>query len=161
MRRLPGGIAAIAFAFVAAIPAAAPAVCTGDCDGSTAVTVDEVVVGLSIALGTLPIAGCEAFDADASGSVTVDEIVTAVCNAPNGCPPEEPTPVFPANYRDTYSEVRNCRFSIEHGGVTIRVLANDVGRQPYLDDANPLPVGSIIVKEEFAGSSCDDEDFVR
>lgn len=161
MRRLLGGVAAITLAFAAAIPAAAPAVCTGDCDGSTAVTVDEVVVGLSMALGTLPVAECVAFDADSSSSVTVDEIVSAVSNALDGCPPEAPAPVFPANYRDTYTEVRDCRFSIEHGGVTIRVLANDVGRQPYLDDANPLPVGSIIVKEEFAGSRCDDEDFVR
>jgi hypothetical protein len=161
MRLVHGGIAAIALAFVVAVPAAAPAVCTGDCDGSISVTVDEIVVGLNIALGTLPPAQCTAFDADGSGSVTVDEIVTAVSNGLDGCPPELPTPIFPANYRDTYTEVRDCRFSIEHGGVTIRVFANDVGAQPYLDDANPLPVGSIIVKEEFAGSTCDDEDFVR
>ncbi|HEY3245583.1 MAG TPA: cytochrome P460 family protein [Phycisphaerae bacterium] len=63
-------------------------------------------------------------------------------------------PVFPANYRESYTEVRDCRFSIEHGGVTIRVLANSIAVQPYLDNADPLPVGSVLVKEEYSGEIC-------
>ncbi|HUI28319.1 MAG TPA: hypothetical protein VL403_19720, partial [Candidatus Kryptonia bacterium] len=69
----------------------------------------------------------------------------------------EPAPVFPADYRASYSLVRDCRFSAAHGGVNIRVWANDVAAQPYLDDANPLPQGSIVVKEEFSGTNCTDD----
>ena len=60
------------------------------------------------------------------------------------------TPIFPANYRSTYTVVRDCRFSSEHGLVYIRVLANSIAAQPYLNNANPLPVGSTVVKEEFS-----------
>jgi hypothetical protein len=59
--------------------------CTGDCNSDFEVTVDEVVRGVSIALGASPVDGCLPFDADASNSVTVDEVVTAVSNALNGC----------------------------------------------------------------------------
>lgn len=162
MLSLRGVLAAFAAALITLNSAAVTAACTGDCDGSGTCTVDEIVVGLSIALGGREIGDCGAFDADASGTVTVDEIVTAVSNALNGCPPMEPTPIFPANYRDTYTEVRDCRFSIEHGGVSIRVVANDIGAQPYLNEENPLPVGSIVIKEEYAGTTCDDEeDLIR
>lgn len=36
--------------------------CVGDCDNSGAVTVDELVKGVSIALGTLPVDQCPRFD---------------------------------------------------------------------------------------------------
>jgi hypothetical protein len=71
--------------------------------------------------------------------------------------PAAPVPVFPENYRATFTEVRDCRFSIEHGGFTIRVLANDVALEAYLADAAQLPVGSIIIKEEFGGPDCADD----
>lgn len=71
--------------------------------------------------------------------------------------PSAPDPVFPANYRETFTEVRDCRFSIEHGGFTIRVLANDIALEAYLADAAQLPVGSIIVKEEYGGPDCSDQ----
>jgi hypothetical protein len=72
-------------------------------------------------------------------------------------PEPEPEPIFPANYRDTYTEVRDCRNSTEHGA-TIRVWVNDVGAAAYRADENPLPVGTIVVKEEFVGADCGDDD---
>jgi len=66
-----------------------------------------------------------------------------------------PTAVFPADYRDTYTEVRDCRFSIEHGGVYIRVLADATALAPYLANQDPLPVGSVLVKEEYSSPDCD------
>jgi hypothetical protein len=60
--------------------------CTGDCDRSGGVTVDELVIGVTIALGNEDPSVCPAFDEDDSGSVTVDELVAAVNNALNGCP---------------------------------------------------------------------------
>lgn len=60
--------------------------CTGDCDNSGTVTVDEIVRMVNIALGQQPITNCPAADSNGDGSVTVDEIVKAVNNALNGCP---------------------------------------------------------------------------
>lgn len=61
--------------------------CTGDCDAGGAVTVDEIVLGIGIALGNAAIDTCTAFDANDDGLVTVDEIVQSVHFALNGCPP--------------------------------------------------------------------------
>ena len=61
-------------------------VCVGDCDLGGFVTVDELLVGVNIALGSLPVERCATFDVDGDGNVTVDEILTAVNNALNRCP---------------------------------------------------------------------------
>jgi hypothetical protein len=66
------------------------------------------------------------------------------------------TAIFPSDYRQTYQLVRDCRNSIEHAS-TIRVWVNSIGSQDYLNDENPLPVGTIVVKEEYAGGSCDND----
>ncbi len=69
----------------------------------------------------------------------------------------EPQPIFPSNYRASFTQVRDCRFSAAHGGVNVRVWANTIGAQPYLDLANPLPQGTVVVKEEFSGPDCSDD----
>jgi len=66
-------------------PTAAPGACTGDCDGNGRVTVDELVKGVNIALGTLPISACVAFDCHEDGHVTVVCLVKAVNNSLSGC----------------------------------------------------------------------------
>jgi len=104
-----------------------------------------------IALGTEDIAVCGACDPNQDGAVSIDEVVAAVASALHGCPIE---PIFPADYRDTYREVRDCRLSVEHDFNYVRVLASPDAAQPYIDLANPLPVGSIIVKEEFSQADC-------
>jgi len=77
--------------------------------------------------------------------------------APLGCAPTEPAePIFPADYRSTFTLVRDCRFSIEHAS-TIRVYVNSNGAAAYLADENPLPVGTIVVKEEFEGVDCSND----
>jgi hypothetical protein len=50
----------------------------GDCDHDQRITVDEVLRGVTIALGTEPVGACAVFDGDHSGSVTVDELLAAV-----------------------------------------------------------------------------------
>ena len=148
----------LAGVFLLAI-AAPVAACTGDCDASGDVTIDEVLIGVNIALGFRPLTDCPVFDSGNDGGVTIEELLECVTNAQNGCPVE---PVFPANYRDTYTEVRDCRFSIEHGGVSIRVLTNSIATQPYLANANPLPVGSVVLKEEFNAPDCsNDADLIQ
>jgi len=62
------------------------AACSGDCDGSNDVTVDEILTCVNAALGTG--AGCTACDGDGDGVVTVDEVIGAVNAALVGCTSE-------------------------------------------------------------------------
>ena len=48
-------------------------------------TVDELVTGVNIALGTTMLDQCQAFDCNGNGHVTVDCFVHAVNRALNGC----------------------------------------------------------------------------
>jgi subtilase family serine protease len=59
--------------------------CSGDCNGDGAVTVDEIVTAVHIALGAQPVSTCEPADANGDGSVTVDELLQLVHRALNGC----------------------------------------------------------------------------
>ena len=67
-----------------ALRRAAPA-CAGDCNGDGRVTVDELTVGVRIALALAPVGQCTACDADGDGTVGVEEIVRAVAGALAGC----------------------------------------------------------------------------
>jgi hypothetical protein len=60
--------------------------CSGDCSGDGIVTVDEVVTGVSIALGELPVSNCLQVDLNGDESITVDELMSAIATALNGCP---------------------------------------------------------------------------
>lgn len=62
-----------------------PLDCAGDCDFDRAVTVDEIVRGVQIALGATPIGLCRAFDGNRDQSLTVEELVRAVNAALQGC----------------------------------------------------------------------------
>jgi len=85
-------------------------------------------------------------------------LLTARCTPPpDGGGNDGTEPVFPTNYRSVFAEVRDCRLGIEHGGVMFRVYANEIARDAYLDNQDPLPVGSVLVKEEFDGPGCTDD----
>jgi Tol biopolymer transport system component len=72
------------------LPAADGAACTGDCDGSGTVTVDEIVTLVDALLsGSVP-AGCAAADRNGDLRVTVDEVVAAIGHAAVACPPPAP-----------------------------------------------------------------------
>lgn len=74
-------------ALVLLLPATTLAqICEGDCANDGSVTVDEVVTGVNLALGTAPLSQCNPFDRDGSGGVTVDELVAGINNALSGCP---------------------------------------------------------------------------
>ncbi|MDX2169070.1 MAG: hypothetical protein SF182_18525, partial [Deltaproteobacteria bacterium] len=60
--------------------------CAGDCNGSRTVTVDEIVIGVNLALGLQVASACDAVDLDEDGAVTVNELVGAVSALLNGCP---------------------------------------------------------------------------
>jgi hypothetical protein len=62
----------------------APA-CVGDCGDDGAVTVDEILTMVNVALGNAQVSDCNAGDANGDGQITVDEILTAVNNVLYGC----------------------------------------------------------------------------
>ena len=68
------------------------------------------------------------------------------------CSGDASKPLFPTDYASTYTEVRNCRPSVEHGAVTIRVLAAPDALVPYTGRTQPFPTGAILLKEEYADS---------
>lgn len=59
--------------------------CPGDCDGGGTVSVNELVVGVNIALDRAAVSACPVFDTDSSGAVAVNELVVAVNAALRGC----------------------------------------------------------------------------
>ena len=59
--------------------------CTGDCNDNALVTVDELIRGVNIALGTLPVEACQPFDPDGSGGVSISELIGGVNAALGGC----------------------------------------------------------------------------
>lgn len=60
--------------------------CTGDCDSSFEVTVDELIAMVNIALGNTSLATCPAGDVTGDGEITVDEIIAGANAALAGCP---------------------------------------------------------------------------
>ncbi|MEO8602099.1 MAG: hypothetical protein ABI629_05940 [bacterium] len=65
--------------------------CVGDCDGNRQVSVDELVRGVNIALGALPVSSCPIFDRNDNQAVSIDELIAGVNAALQGC--------FPLNFR--------------------------------------------------------------
>ena len=48
-------------------------------------TVDELIKGVNIALGTTSVDACPSFDANGDGAVTINELIAAVNRALTGC----------------------------------------------------------------------------
>lgn len=101
----------------------------------------------------------------AAGALAAFLGLLVVAGCPNNSDPNSDDPnsdpgddgvIFPANYRETFTLVRECRNSIEHGS-TVRVWVNAIGAADYQAGTNPLPVGTIVVKEEFEGTNCNDD----
>lgn len=132
--------------------------CVGDCNSDGQVTIEEILTGVNIALSTASWERCAAMDRDGSRTVTVEEIIQAVNNALSGCPP---APIFPANYAQTFIEVRDCRLSTEHEGYYIRVLTDPGAAQAYRDLAPSLPHGTVVVKEEYTRPDCRSDALAR
>src|SRR5882724_11862209 len=65
---LSSGLASVSNAALA--PGSSEPLCVGDCDNSGAVTVDELIKGVGIALGTLPLDQCAQFDCNGTAQVT-------------------------------------------------------------------------------------------
>lgn len=74
--------------------------CVGDCDESGSVRVNELIVGVNIALERAALSLCASFDASGNAAVEVNELVTGVNNALGGCPAiTDPSPTASATIR--------------------------------------------------------------
>jgi hypothetical protein len=89
--------AALGILMMVSHSSSAAAQCVGDCNGDGEVTVDEILIGVNIALGSRPVGDCPSFDANMDGQVTVDEIIQATNNALSGCPADGPEATFPTS----------------------------------------------------------------
>ena len=59
--------------------------CAGDCDGDGAVAINELILGVSIALGGSIASQCPALDSNSDSQVAIAELIAAVGSALNGC----------------------------------------------------------------------------
>jgi hypothetical protein len=84
-----GALAAAAMLFVHPVRAQP---CPGDCDGNGQVGIDELVRGVSIALGALNPDACVSLDIDGDGAILVHELIAAVGSALRGCAEATATP---------------------------------------------------------------------
>lgn len=95
-RAAPALLSGGTLAAVLSAAALAHAVCIGDCPPpDEQVAVNELVLGVNIALGGAALDACPDYDANASGGVGVEELIAAVNDALQGCP-GAPTPTRPA-----------------------------------------------------------------
>ena len=78
-------LSAVAVA-VALAASRVPAQCVGDCHNDNAVTIDELVMMVNVALDNAPMSMCDSGDANDDGRITVDEIIKGVNHAMHGCP---------------------------------------------------------------------------
>jgi plastocyanin len=59
--------------------------CVGDCDESGSVAVNELVIGVNIALSRAAVDSCASLDTNGDGQVAINELIGAVGNALRGC----------------------------------------------------------------------------
>ena len=69
-----------------ATPTEPPRGCDGDCDGDGAVSINELILAVNIALDNAPQSACLNADADNNGVVVINDLIAAVNSALQGCP---------------------------------------------------------------------------
>jgi hypothetical protein len=98
---LAGHVAADTTVIITGLPSDG---CIGDCNDDGVVTVNELVAGVNIALGTAPASTCPAFDDNGDGGVSISELIAGVNNLLYGCNVTPPTAAPTASATATPSE---------------------------------------------------------
>lgn len=152
----------IAFSLLVAVllaagPAGAQPHCVGDCQGSGTVQINELIICVSISLGSRPVVDCNSCDSNLNGVVAINELIQAVNAALNGCP-DDSTPT-PAEETPTPAEATNTPVATDTpGGPTSTLTATPTSTQPVAT-ATPTatqPAATATpneVVEEVAGAS--------
>jgi hypothetical protein len=125
--------------------------CPGDCDDSHAVTVNELLVIVNIALGNANVSTCAAGDLNHDGEITIDEILIAVNSALSACPTVSvptptltpaatltPTPTITATSGPTWT-------AIPTGGQTVLVGAAKRDISPNLENTGHVHGGNVYL----------------
>src|SRR5262245_14184426 len=79
------GALCVGIAMLSCLAGLAAAQCVGDCDGNGAVAINELIVGVAIALGNQQSSACPVFQ-NAQGEVSIAQLIQGVNNALGGCP---------------------------------------------------------------------------
>lgn len=66
-------------------PTEPPPACAGDCNANDRVAINEIIVAVNIALGSLPTDQCPAADRNGNGTVAIGELIGAVGASLDGC----------------------------------------------------------------------------
>ena len=66
-----------------------------------------------------------------------------------GCTTSSTPSELPSSYKTTYRQTRDCRLSIEHDLMHIKVLADGAAYAPYMNRMDPFPTDSLVVKEQY------------
>jgi hypothetical protein len=66
--------------------------CAGDCDGNGVVAINELIVCVSVSLGSTPLTQCTACDPNGDTSVAINELIAAVNSSLGSCAPAPGTP---------------------------------------------------------------------
>jgi hypothetical protein len=111
----------------------ASAQCVGDCNGDGSVEINELILGVNIALGSQPLSVCESFDCESSGQVPINCLIKGVNNALEGCSSTGNCPLSAGSYTFTQGT-----------GGTLKVATFS----PF-----PLPPGATLVEDVAAGDA--------
>ncbi|HKO93647.1 MAG TPA: hypothetical protein VJU61_20985 [Polyangiaceae bacterium] len=79
----------------------------------------------------------------------------AACSADEPSTPAGAPPLFPADYAQSYTLVRDCRLSIEHDISMIRVLASPSALATYQNRDGEFAPGALLLKEEYGSENPD------
>ena len=117
--------------------------CVGDCNDDNAVTVNELVTGVSIALGAQLLNKCPKFDSSNDGAVSVDEVVEGVNNALAGCgsqanrAPQASDVSLSADDSIAYLEKQLIAHDPDNDTITYELIADDTGPGYIFAFVNP------------------------
>ncbi len=133
--------------------------CSGDCNHDARVSVNELVTGVNMALGTMPISECPDIDPDGSHSVSVAELVGAVNNALGGCEehpnraPEASNLSFVADASTPYVEGQLIGRDPDNDTITYELVGEESGDGYGFAYVNPDTGGLYLsIAENFAGT---------
>jgi hypothetical protein len=75
-------------------------------------------------------------------------MLIAACSG-SDAPSTSPAASFPADYANSYVEVRGCRKSADHELDFVRVLADPAALAAYTERQSAFPDGAIVLKEQY------------
>jgi hypothetical protein len=102
----------VLIAVLLSAPGAVRAVCVGDCGNRGEVSISDLILGVNIALGTLPPGSCPPF-LNSQGEVDISQLITGVNNALFGCP-VEPTVTTTATETSTPTDTATATGTATH-----------------------------------------------